>query len=92
MRSLTIEKIGKYAMYKMLIGAGALSGALSLLAFSIAGAQQPLDRGNTPGLGWGEGGSGGGYAVPGPVAGVGLPVLIAAGGYLWLRRRTRKDK
>jgi hypothetical protein len=70
------------------------AGAFCLLTLSTAGAQQPPDRGPTPGLGWGPGGSkgGGGYAVPGPVAGVGLPVLIAAGGYLWLRRKIRKDK
>jgi hypothetical protein len=30
---------------------------------------------------------GGGVGVPGPVAGAGLPVLIAAGGLLWSRRR-----
>ena len=75
-------------MFKMLLCAG----ALSLLALSTAGAQQPPDRGPTPGLGWGPGGSKGGVAVPGPLAGVGLPVVIAAGGYLWLRRRLRKDK
>lgn len=29
-------------------------------------------------------------AVPGPVAGAGLPVIIASGVYLWVRRRRRK--
>jgi hypothetical protein len=33
-----------------------------------------------------------GYAVPGPEAGAGLPILIAAGGYLWLRRKTLQGK
>jgi uncharacterized membrane protein len=31
-------------------------------------------------------------AVPGPVAGVGLPILIVAGGFVWLRRRIRRGK
>lgn len=28
-------------------------------------------------------------AVPGPVAGIGLPVAVIAGGYVWLRKRRR---
>ncbi len=67
------------------------TGALCLLALSSAGAAQPPDRGDTPGLGWGQGGSKA-YAVPGSVAGVGLPVVIAAGGYLWIRRRRSQGK
>jgi len=37
---------------------------------------KPADRGDTPGLGWGTGGSKG---APGPIVGMGLPFLIAAG-------------
>jgi MYXO-CTERM domain-containing protein len=31
--------------------------------------------------------SGGSHSAPGPVIGVGLPALIAFGGYVWYRRR-----
>lgn len=31
-------------------------------------------------------------SASGPVAGVGLPVLLVAGGYIWLRRRKRFRK
>jgi hypothetical protein len=31
-------------------------------------------------------------AAPGPVVGVGLPVVIAAGGYVWFRYRSRQKK
>lgn len=61
---------------------------VSFLAASPALAKPP-DRGPTPGLGYGKGGSRN-YAVPAPVAGVGLPVLVAAGGYLWIVRRNRR--
>lgn len=30
------------------------------------------------------------HSAPGPVAGVGLPVLAVAGGYVWLRRRRKR--
>lgn len=65
--------------------------ALLPKAVSPAFAAQPPDRGPTPGLGWGPGGKKG-ISVPGPVAGVGLPVVVAVGGYLWLSRRKRQDK
>lgn len=74
-----------------------------LLALGVAGvvlggpaiAGRVLDRGDTPGQGWGRGGSGGGlssHSAPAPVAGVGLPLLAAAGGYLWVVRRNRRAK
>ena len=31
--------------------------------------------------------SGNTYAVPGPIAGAGLPALLALGGFVWSRRR-----
>ena len=62
--------------------------ALCLMAAFPAFAEQPPDRGPTPGLGWGPGGKKD-VSVPGPVAGVGLPVLAAAGGYIWFVRRNR---
>lgn len=65
-----------------------LAFVVSLIAAGPAIAQRPADRGPTPGLGWGPGGSKG-ISVPGPVAGVGLPVLAFAGGYIWLARRRR---
>ena len=75
---------------KLLLGTAALS-VFSLSAVVMA---QPPDRGDTPGLGWGQGGSHGSnnLAVPGPVAGAGLPILVVAGGYVWLRRRIRRRK
>ena len=61
--------------------------ALSVVAGSAALADKPADRGDTPGLGWGQGGS---KAVPEPVAGVGIPVVLAYGAYVWFRRRAKK--
>jgi len=61
------------------------------LAASPVFAAQPEDRGPTPGLGWGPGGSKG-VAAPGPVAGVGLPAIALVGGYLWLARRRQRGK
>ena len=65
--------------------------ALLARAASPAFADKPEDRGPTPGLGWGPGGSKG-VAAPGPVAGVGLPAVALVGGYLWLVRRRQRDK
>ena len=65
--------------------------ALLSLAASPALAEQPSDRGPTPGLGWGPGGSTG-FGAPGPVAGVGLPALVVAGGYVWFVWRKRRGK
>ena len=49
-------------------------------------------RGGGVGGGAGHGRGGKSYGVPGPLAGAGLPVLAAYGGYIWLRKRTRKNK
>lgn len=62
-----------------------------LAAIPAAMAAQPPDRGDTPGLGWGQGGSHS-VGVPGPVAGVGLPILAAAGGLVWILARKRRTK
>ena len=70
----------------------ALSASLILANSYGAMAAQPPNRGPTPGLGWGPGGRA--IAVPGPVAGLGIPVLLAAGGYIWFvsRRRAKRDR
>jgi hypothetical protein len=65
-----------------------LSVALALVLAAIPAAMAaPPDRGDTPGLGWGQGGS---VGVPGPVAGVGLPILAVAGGLVWILARKRR--
>ena len=70
----------------------AISAGLLLAGAAGAMADKPSDRGSTPGLGWGAGGKA--NAVPGPVAGLGIPVLLAAGGYIWFvaRRRAKRDR
>jgi hypothetical protein len=72
------------------------STGLLLLATSSAFAAQPADRNpDKPGLGWGSGGHNGQMVgAPGPIAGVGLPILAVAGAYVWVRnrRRNRPDK
>jgi hypothetical protein len=70
----------------------ALALAATLCAVPMAMASQPADRGDTPGLGWGPGGSHGGTMVgaPGPVAGIGLPILAVAGGFIWIKSRKRR--
>jgi hypothetical protein len=70
----------------------ALALAVALSAVPVVMADQPADRGDTPGLGWGPGGSHGGTMVgaPGPVAGIGLPILAVAGGFLWIKSRKRR--
>ena len=65
--------------------------ALGVVAGSTALAGQPADRGDTPRLGWGKGGSKS-HAVPGPVAGVGLAGLLGAAGYYWVVRRRHSRK
>jgi hypothetical protein len=64
---------------------------LSLAPLSVSAAQPP-DRGDTSGLGFGNGPSNI-LAVPNPVAGTGLPIVIITGlGYVWMRRRVRRHK
>ena len=64
--------------------------ALFCLVASPALADKPIDRGPTPGLGWGAGGSKT-LGAPGPVAGVGLPAILVVGGYLWFVRRKQRN-
>lgn len=70
----------------------ALALVVTLCATPVVIASQPADRGDTPGLGWGPGGSKGGTMVgaPGPVAGIGLPILAVAGGFIWIKSRKRR--
>lgn len=66
---------------------GLLAVAVPLL-FAASAFAQPPDRGDTPGLGWGPGGK---YnSTPGPEAGIGIPVLIAAGAIVALNRYRRR--
>lgn len=48
-----------------------------------------------PPKGHGGGHNGGGgtvsHSAPGPVVGLGLPAVVALGGYLWIRNRKPKD-
>lgn len=74
------------------------AAALCLMAISPASALT-IDLGiikiDLGGGGYGGGGGGGGgtsYGVPGPLAGVGLPVLAVFGGYVWLKKRNRRGK
>lgn len=55
---------------------------------------QPPDRGSTPGLGWGGGGSkpDRNLGAPGPEVGVGLPAVVLGAGYLLLARRKRRAR
>jgi hypothetical protein len=57
------------------------------------GAVQPADGGDTAGLGGGPGGSRSVTMVgaPGPVAGIGLPILAVAGGLIWIKSRKRRS-
>lgn len=73
--------------------------ALAFLAMGIAtvASAQPPDRGDTPGLGFGFGFGEDHHhtsvGAPGPIAGAGLPLAaLVGGGYLWLRRRNRREK
>jgi hypothetical protein len=79
-----------------------------LTVMSIASAGTALaapggnGNGNAYGLGNGDGPPGLEHSngngppsfrgAPGPIAGVGLPVLLAAGAYAWVRRRREKAK
>ena len=68
-----------------LAAAAAVVSCLAGVAPAMAG--PPPDRGSTPGLGWGAGGSRG---APVPVAGVGLPLLLGAVGAYLVAQRRRK--
>jgi hypothetical protein len=63
------------------------AAALCVLGAGAVRADQPVDRGSTPGLGWGAGGS---HGAPGPVAGAGLPFIILVGAYGAYRRYARR--
>ena len=88
------------------IAALAITLGIFTLVSTIASAAPKADRGPTPGLGWGAGGKGatiglnlkpggprGGktVGVPGPIAGVGLPILAVAGGLMWVAKRRRRN-
>ena len=65
----------------------------SLPAFALSG-WFPSKPGHGGGNN-GGGNNGGGqvsHSAPGPVIGLGLPVVVALGGYLWVRNRNRKSK
>jgi hypothetical protein len=55
-------------------------------AFALLGTMQGFGMGILP---VDKGGSGASHSAPGPVIGVGIPALIAFGGYVWYRRRHR---
>ena len=63
---------------RLLIYACALSVMSTIQGFGMG--TLPLDKG----------GSGASRSAPGPVIGVGVPALIALGGYVWYRRRRRE--
>lgn len=69
----------------------AFAVSLSLATASCVMAGPPADRGDTPGLGWGAGGNHPVVGAPGPVAGIGLPILAVAGGLVWLKSRKRRS-
>ena len=60
-----------------------LAATFFLASSAVATAAQPPDQGDTPGLGWGKGGDQV-VGTPGPVVGIGLPLLAAAGGLIWV--------
>lgn len=66
------------------------SAVLIIISVSPAFAEKPGDRGPTPGLGWGPHGPHKPMVgAPGPIAGVGVPILAAAGALVWIRRERR---
>jgi hypothetical protein len=70
--------------------------AVGLLALSASAAVFAVQSGDwnrdEDGLGFGKDGNNGHVVgAPGPTAGVGLPVLAIAGGYVWIRRQRRKN-
>jgi hypothetical protein len=39
-----------------------------------------------------KGGGSVSHSAPGPMLGVGIPALVAAGGYVWYRRRSKERR
>jgi LPXTG-motif cell wall-anchored protein len=77
-------------MHTALLGglAIAFTAAASIAALAEPGKADPPGRPDPSGNAYGINGKpGAGTAVPGPVAGAGLPLLLAAGGYYYVRRR-----
>jgi hypothetical protein len=72
----------------------AVVGLVLFTASAAALAAQPNDgNSNSPGLDFGQGGSNGHVVgTPGPIAGVGLPILAIAGGFIWIRRQRQKNQ
>ena len=69
----------------------ALTLALTLaIAAAPAAMAGSFDKGPTPGNGWGKGGRPV-VGAPGPVAGIGLPILAVAGGVFWVKSRKRRQ-
>jgi hypothetical protein len=57
------------------------------IASAVPSLAVPVDKNpDANGNGWGPGGKMA-LGVPAPVVGAGLPFLILAGGYFWIRRR-----
>ncbi len=68
----------------------AATAGMCLFGLTCANADQPPDRGPTPGLGWGPGGNHDkSMSAPAPIVGMGIPGALLAGGYLWARYRAR---
>jgi hypothetical protein len=68
----------------------AMAGLL-VFAASAAFARDDDDDGDHRGN-FGNGNTGTVVGAPGPIAGVGLPILAIAGGYMWIRRQKQKDQ
>jgi hypothetical protein len=62
---------------------------LSVAVMSPAFAQQNQNQ-NQNQNGQGQNGQGQNYAAPGPIAGAGLPILLAGYGVYWLIKRRRR--
>ncbi|HWK64577.1 MAG TPA: hypothetical protein VNS34_06530 [Rhizobiaceae bacterium] len=69
---------------RALVGAGAIV-LLSLSPSFALGELLPPGSGN-------PGSPPQSHSAPGPVVGVGLPAMIAVGGYMWFRYRSRQKK
>jgi hypothetical protein len=70
-------------------------GTLASVGLLVLMASPAFAQGNSNGNGNGNGnGNANGrvVGVPGPIAGVGLPILAVAGGYIWIRRQKQKNQ